>query len=73
MDDLLTAGDASRVIDQISPNRPLGPHGVKYAESVGKLPSLRTVGGVRLFKRSDVERFARARAAEDDFEDCVNL
>ena len=34
---------------------------VRWYARTGRLPSLRTVGGVRLFRRTDVERFLAAR------------
>jgi excisionase family DNA binding protein len=36
---------------------------VRHLERMGRLPALRTSGGVRLFNRCDVERLARERRA----------
>lgn len=74
MDDLLTASDAVRVIDQISPNRPISAQTLRYHERRGALPAIRTFGrGMRLYKRADVEAFARARADVDSLEGCEDL
>ncbi len=57
MDDLLTTGDTARILD-------LTPRYVQDLECKGKLPAMRTARGMRLFKRSDVERLAAERAAQ---------
>ncbi len=57
MDDLLTAGDAARILD-------LTPRYVQDLEGAGKLPAIRTAGGIRIFMREDVERLATERAAQ---------
>lgn len=61
MDDLLTVGDASRMLDLTS----------RYVQDLadqGHLPVMRTARGLRLFKRSDVERLAAERTAKADRE-----
>lgn len=55
-DELLGVADAGRVLG-------VGPQRVRNLERDGRLPALRTVGGVRLFRRADVERLAREREA----------
>jgi len=57
MDDLLTVGDAARVLD-------LTPRYVQDLADHGRLPVLRTVRGTRLFKRSDVDRLEAERAVK---------
>ena len=43
---------------------------VRYYEKIGRLPSLRTAAGIRLFRREEVDRFAatfqRTRREETD-------
>jgi excisionase family DNA binding protein len=56
MDDLLTVGDASRVLD-------LTPRYIQDLADKGRLPVLRTARGLRLFKRADVEQLAAERTA----------
>jgi excisionase family DNA binding protein len=57
MSDLLTSADAARILGVV-------PATVRQLEKGGKLPAQRTPGGVRLFRRSDVERLARERASQ---------
>ncbi len=57
MDDLLTVGDAARVLDLTS-------RSVQDLENRGRLPAIRTARGLRLFKRSDVDQLAEERAAK---------
>jgi excisionase family DNA binding protein len=54
-DDLLTPSDAARVLG-------LSADSVRVLSDNGRLPSMRTVSGRRLFRRSDVDRLAIARA-----------
>lgn len=56
--DLMTPSDAARILG-------LSADSVRVLGDTGRLPSLRTVSGRRLFKRGDVEHLAaeRARAA----------
>jgi DNA-binding transcriptional MerR regulator len=56
-DELLLIADVSRALDGA-----LSPDGVRAASDRGDLPvAQRTPSGVRLFRRSDVERFRQAR------------
>jgi excisionase family DNA binding protein len=55
-DEYLTTGDAARVLR-------VDPATVRMYERAGRLPALRTPGGLRLFARSDVERLAHEREA----------
>ena len=56
MNPLLTAADAARVLG-------CTPAAVRQMETKGKLKAVtRTEGGIRLFRRLDVERLARIRA-----------
>ena len=41
----------------------VAPDTVRYPEKTGRLPALKTSGGVRLFDKKDVERLAREREA----------
>ena len=41
----------------------VAPDTVRYLEKTGRLPALKTSGGVRLFDKKDVERLAREREA----------
>ncbi len=53
---LLTPADAARVLDCTAA-------AVRQMETKGKLKAVtRTEGGIRLFRRSDVEKLARIRA-----------
>ena len=52
MDKLLTVGDVARRL-QVMPDT------VRELERRGRLRALRTEGGVRLFRKADIERFAQ--------------
>ncbi len=55
MREFLTKGDAARVAD-------LSSSGVRWAVNEGRLRvAARTVGGIALFERGEVERFSRER------------
>jgi excisionase family DNA binding protein len=54
-DDLLTPSDAARVLG-------LSADSVRVLSDTGRLPSMRTISGRRLFRRSDVDRLALERA-----------
>jgi excisionase family DNA binding protein len=41
----------------------VSPETIRLWERLGRLPALRTAGGMRLFDRGAVERFAEQRAA----------
>jgi excisionase family DNA binding protein len=56
MPDLLTKSDAARILN-------LSPATVVLLEKQGKLSAQRTVSGVRLFNRSEVEQLAAERKA----------
>lgn len=57
---LLTATDASRILNRSAV-------AVRGYENAGKLPAVKTLSGVRLFKKSDVEAFAvKLRSKERD-------
>lgn len=57
MDSLLTPADAARILGVV-------PATVRTMAISGKLPpTVTTESGIRLFRRSDVERFAAERAA----------
>lgn len=58
---LLTSGAVAKIL-KITPN------GVRYLEHCGKLPARFTNLGQRIFRRSDVERLARARGVRDELE-----
>jgi excisionase family DNA binding protein len=53
-DDLLTVADAAQLLR-------LSVDMVRHLENAGRLPALRTVKGMRLFKRVDVEALAAQR------------
>jgi excisionase family DNA binding protein len=53
--DLLTPSDAARVLG-------LSADSVRVLSDSGRLPSMRTIGGRRLFRRGDVDRLAVERA-----------
>lgn len=53
-DDLLTTGDASRILN-------CSTDLVRHFERTGILAALRTVGGQRIFRRVDVERLRDRR------------
>ena len=58
--DKLTASDVAR-----EAKGEITPAAVRYWADAGKLPVVRTAGGVRLFRRADVERvLAERRAAK---------
>lgn len=52
----LLTGDVARILE-------VSPDTVRLWERQGRLPALRTVRGVRLFDRRDVERLATERRA----------
>jgi len=54
MEDLLTVGDAARLLD-------LTPRYVQDLANQGRLAVMRTASGLRLFTRADVERLAVER------------
>jgi DNA-binding transcriptional MerR regulator len=54
MESWLTVGDVARALD-------VGPDVVRAYERRGKLHAIRTAGGVRLFSKVEVYRFARER------------
>jgi excisionase family DNA binding protein len=54
-DDLMTTGEAGRLLG-------LSADMVRWLENEGRLPAQRTTNGVRLFRRSDVEKLAAERA-----------
>jgi DNA-binding transcriptional MerR regulator len=53
--EMLTVGDVARLCD-------VAAETVRIWERLGKLAAVRTRSGMRLFRRDDVERVARARA-----------
>jgi excisionase family DNA binding protein len=55
VDDLLTVIDVARILK-------VSGDSVRIYERQGRLPALKTLGGIRIFKRSDVERFSTNRA-----------
>jgi excisionase family DNA binding protein len=59
---LLTSADAARLLN-------LTPARVRQIAAAGGLPHLRTASGTRLYKRSDVEGYARARRGGGDERD----
>lgn len=56
MDQVLTCKDVATLLK-------LTPDTVRYHERRGALPAERTVSGMRLFKRADVDAFAAKREA----------
>jgi DNA-binding transcriptional MerR regulator len=54
-EELMTKSDVAKILG-------LTPAAVVLLEQKGVLPALRTAGGVRLFRRRQVERLARRRA-----------
>lgn len=58
MDEYLSVADAARILGVV-------PATVRQMERSGRLPALRTAGGIRLFCRADVERFAEERTANN--------
>jgi DNA-binding transcriptional MerR regulator len=53
---LLTVGDVARELD-------VAAETIRLWERLGKLHAERTASGIRLFRRDDVERFAKERLA----------
>ncbi len=53
--ELLTTGDSARVLG-------LSPDAVRLYERTGRLPATRTLSGLRLFRRRDVEKLRKERA-----------
>jgi excisionase family DNA binding protein len=49
MDDFLTTSDAARVLGVAGTT-------VHYYDRIGKLSSVRTAGGIRLFRREQIEQ-----------------
>lgn len=56
---LLSAADAARLLGVV-------PATVRHMERSGRLPAERTAGGMRLFRREDVERLVVERAVGDE-------
>jgi excisionase family DNA binding protein len=56
-DELMTPSEAARVLG-------LSPDSVRSFADTGRLPTLRTVSGRRLFRRGDVEKLAEERAGD---------
>lgn len=54
--DFLTVSDAAAICAVAAAT-------IRQWEAAGKIPALRTAGGMRLFKRADVEQIASTRAA----------
>jgi len=52
--EFLTTMDAARLLNR-------SPETVRLYERRGQLPAIRTAGGQRLFRRKDVEKFAREK------------
>jgi excisionase family DNA binding protein len=59
MAQLLSAADAARLLGVV-------PATVRQMERDGRLPAQRTVGGMRLFRREDVERLMAAWRGDVD-------
>jgi excisionase family DNA binding protein len=55
--DLLTPSDAARVLG-------LSADSVRVLSDSGRLASMRTIGGRRLFRRGDVDRLVAERASQ---------
>ncbi len=55
MDTYLSVADAARLLGVV-------PATVRQMERDGRLPAQRTAGGMRLFRREDVERLVAQRA-----------
>ncbi len=53
--EFLTTGDSAHVLG-------ISPDGVRFLDRTGRLRAIRTVSGLRLFRRCDVEKLAAARA-----------
>jgi len=58
METLMMINEAAKIIDR-------SPSMVRWYENEGILPAMRTSGGVRLFKRSDVEKLAKKLRAKE--------
>ncbi len=54
MEIYLTCNDAAKVVD-------VSPDSIRQYEKTGKLAAIKTASGIRLFRKRDVERFARLR------------
>jgi len=61
MAQLLSAADAAWLLGVV-------PATVRQMERDGRLPAQRTAGGMRLFRREDVERLVAARRGKADEE-----
>ena len=57
IENVLTVNDAAKVLERSGES-------VRVYERQGKLPAIRTAGGVRLFKQADVESFKRKLEAK---------
>ena len=57
--------EALLLTSDVAKLRGVGPSRIRQLANEGKLPFMRTVGGVRLFRLSDVERFERQRAKDE--------
>jgi len=55
----LTAGDVSRICQAAGIQ--LGPARIRQLEKEGKLKATRTANGVRLFARSEIDRYLKER------------
>jgi DNA-binding transcriptional MerR regulator len=55
MDSKLLSGDVAKILGWT-------PDYVRVLERTGQLHAVKTASGVRLFDRTDIERFARERA-----------
>jgi len=54
MEIYLTCNDAAKVVK-------VSPDSIRLYEKTGKLAAIKTASGIRLFRKRDVERFARMR------------
>jgi excisionase family DNA binding protein len=61
MNDILSTNDASKLLN-------LTPEAVRLLERKGKLPAVRTPGGIRIFSRLDVEKLVAERAQRKRFQ-----
>ncbi len=59
MSDFLSTNDTAKLLGKARDT-------VLYYERMGKLTPVRTQGGIRLFRRSDVERLAAEKARRSD-------
>jgi excisionase family DNA binding protein len=57
-DNFLTVNDAAKLLDRSG-------EAVRVYERQGKLPAIRTAGGVRLFKQADVESLKQKLEAKE--------